>query len=120
MSYKLELSDDAVACFYSGVGAVQEAIHKTAREKGFWDVPRNDSEMLMLIVTELAECCEGIRHGNPLSEHIPKFCATEEELADAIIRILDLGKGRGWRVAQAIIAKMEFNLNRPHKHGKQF
>src|SRR4051812_19887045 len=39
---------------------------------------RNDSEMLMLTVTELAEAVEGLRHGNPASDHIPEFSFAEE------------------------------------------
>ena len=116
----IALTDRNVQAWYEGVGAVQSVIHKTNVAKGFWDEPRNDSEALMLMVTEIAEGCEGLRHGNPPSDHIPKFTAIEEEMADTIIRILDMAEGRQWRVAQALIAKLEFNLTRPHKHGKAF
>ena len=40
--------------------------------------------------------------------------------ADAIIRMMDQAHARGWRVAQAIEAKMKFNATRAHKHGKEF
>jgi hypothetical protein len=33
---------------------------------------------------------------------------------------MDLAHARGWRVAQAIEAKMKFNNDRPYKHGKEF
>lgn len=71
----------------------------------------------MLMVTELGEACEGLRKGNPPSDHIPEFSAVEEEYADVIIRIMDHAAGRGWNVAGAIEAKMAFNAGRPRMHG---
>lgn len=97
-------------------------IHETAREKGFWrdGVDRNDGELLMLVVSELGELLEGLRHGNPRSEHIPEFSCAEEECADVFIRLLDIAYARRWRLADAIRAKMLFNNTRPHLHGKAF
>lgn len=96
--------------------------HHNAKAKGFWEpgVERNDSEMIMLVVTELAEAVEGLRHGNPPDDKVPEFSAAEAEFADAIIRMMDQAHARGWRVAQAIEAKMKFNKGRAHKHGKAF
>lgn len=99
---------------------VSEQMHKTAREKGFWDSDRNDGEMIALMHSELSEALEGIRHGNPKSEHIPEFSAVEEEFADVIIRIMDTAKARGYKVAEAMEAKMKYNAGRPYKHGKKF
>ena len=67
--------------------------------------------------SELSEALEGIRHGNPKSDHVPEFSAAEEEYADVIIRILDHAFARGWKIPQAILAKIAFNSTRPHKHG---
>ena len=96
--------------------------HQNAKDKGFWEpgTERNDSEMIMLVVTELAEAVEGLRHGNPPDDKVPEFSAAEAEFADAIIRMMDQAHARGWRVAQAIEAKMKFNKGRAHKHGKAF
>ena len=41
----------------------------------------------------------------------------EVELADVVIRILDMAEARGWRVAEAMVAKHEFNRSREWKHG---
>ena len=73
--------------------------HHNAKSKGFWEpgVERNDSEMIMLVVTELAEAVEGLRHGNPPDDKVPEFSAAEAEFADAIIRMMDQAHARGWR-----------------------
>jgi hypothetical protein len=41
-------------------------------------------------------------------------------LADCIIRILDYAGHKGFRVAEAMLAKAAFNENRPFKHNKAF
>lgn len=97
-----------------------QRIYKNAVDHGFWDKERNDGEMIALMHSELSEALEALRHGNPLSEHIPEFTAVEEEFADLVIRLLDMCHGRNIRLADAIVAKMKFNANRPHMHGKKF
>lgn len=93
-------------------------VHEIAKDKGWWDVKeRNNGELIALMHSELSEALEGLRHGNGPSEHIPEFNCAEEELADTVIRIADMCAARGWRLGEAIIAKMEFNEGRSHKHG---
>lgn len=82
----------------------------------------NDNNLrgdLMLAVSELAEACEGDRkpHKDP---HCPEFDNREVEVADALVRILQIGHKYGLRVGPAFIAKMGFNLGRPFKHGKEY
>lgn len=95
-------------------------IHLNARDKGFWDNDRNDGEMLALAHSELSECLESLRHGNPVSEKIAPHSNAVEELADCVIRVMDMAYARGWDLAGAILAKHEYNKTRPHKHGKAF
>lgn len=80
---------------------------------------RNDGEILALMHSELSEALEGHRHGNGPSEHIPEFSAIEEELADVVIRVMDYSQRRGFKTADAIIAKMHFNHSRPYRHGNK-
>jgi hypothetical protein len=97
--------------------AWRNAVAKGFREPG---VERNIGEEIALAHTELSELLEGVREGNPPSSKIPEFTKAEAEAADAVIRLMDTCHARGWRLAEAIIAKHEYNLTRSFKHGKKF
>ncbi len=99
---------------------MQNHVHQTAADKGFWDESRSHGEAIALIHSEISEALEALRHGNPFDEKCPAFYNVEVELADTIIRIMDLAAANHWDVAGAIVAKAAFNQTRPHKHGKQF
>lgn len=69
------------------------------------------STQLMLMVSELGECLEGVRKGK-MDDHIPTRKAEEMELADLIIRACDYA-GR-WKLdlGGAVVAKLEYNKSR--------
>ena len=97
-----------------------DAAHQHALAKGF-DVPgveRSFCEIVVLMHTELSEAIEAYRHGNPPDDHIPDFSGIEAEFADVVIRIMNAAAASGYRVAEAIEAKMAYNMTRPFKHGK--
>ena len=96
---------------------LMESIHENAQEKGWWDKPREFGTLIALCHSELSEAIDADRNGNGSSEHIPDFSGVEEELADCIIRIMDIAQFYELELGDAIVAKMKFNTKRPHKHG---
>ena len=117
-----------------------EIIYKNNAEKGFWDSQRNVGEMLMLITSELGEAMEAHRKGKfanwqlfdrELISNLPinsfEFSfqkhikdTFEDEVADAIIRLLDMAGGLKIDLEKHINKKVLFNLTRPKHHGKNY
>lgn len=96
--------------------------YRNADEKGFWKDNPSDGEKIALMHSELSEALETLRDENLFapSEKIPEFTKTEEEFADALIRIIEFGMRRKLRLGRAMIAKMSYNAGRPYKHGRRF
>lgn len=97
-----------------------EDIHGDNVKAGWWTdlatgesivETRNVPEMLMLIVSEVAEAMEGHRK-NLMDDKLPHRPMLEVELADAIIRIMDLCGAKGFDIGGAIEEKRAFNANR--------
>ena len=106
--------------FIESFEALSTEAHNTARENGWWDSYISGAEAIALMLGELSEALEALRNGNGPDKNLPQFIGTEVEPADVIIWIMDLARERGWKVAEALVAKMAFNKTRPHKHGKEF
>lgn len=113
---------EAQAAFIESFNQVLFQAWKNAVNHGFRDprVERNIGEEVALVHTELSELLEGVREGNPASSKIPEFTKAEAEAADVVIRLMDTCCARGWRLAEAIVAKHEYNKTRHYKHGKRF
>lgn len=66
---------------------------------------------ISLIHSEVTEALEGLRK-NLMDDHLPERKMIEVELADAIIRILDLAEFLKLDVGGAIVDKVQYNMNR--------
>jgi len=72
-------------------------IYLQNKKVGWWDDPnRCIYETLQLVSTEIAEATEGERK-TLMDDHLPHRIMGEVELADAMIRLLDLGGRYGWK-----------------------
>lgn len=98
---------------------MQEIVHDIAKQKGWWEGERNDGELIALMHSELSEGLEALRK-DLQSDHITDYKGIEEELADCIIRIMDMAEVRGYNISGAIVQKIKFNTTREYKHGKKF
>lgn len=118
--------------------------HEAAVEKGFYERKRDLPELVMLIVTELSEAVEAERKGARIEAFRQKWACEynidkeewdedtfnnyhkdmrgtiEEEIADAIIRLLDLCGYYGINIDAWVETKMKYNSMRPKKHGKVY
>ena len=102
----------------SGIQRAQDACHSAAVRGGWWSdletgkpKERNKGELLMLIVSEIAEAMEGERK-DLMDDHLPHRRMAEVELADTLIRIFDYAGGHGYDLAGALIEKLEYNARR--------
>lgn len=89
----------------------QAIIHNNAVVKGFWDEQRSIPEMLCLIHSEVSECLEVYRGGHDGT--------IGEELADIVIRVMDMAEGLDIDLEEEIRNKHAYNLTRPRMHGKK-
>jgi NTP pyrophosphatase (non-canonical NTP hydrolase) len=95
------------------------SLHKTAKEKGFWDDNNGIIfylKQLMMVTTEVAEVAEAMRKSQGDR-------AVVRELADVIIRTLDLYAGLvedGYTeesLQENLLDKAKYNSERPNMHG---
>lgn len=94
-----------------------------ARNNKWWKHPitkqrieRNKGELLMLIVSEIAEAMEGERK-DLWDDKLPHRKMVEVELADALERIFDYAGAFGFDIDGAHREKIEFNRTRAdHMH----
>lgn len=118
-------ADDHAACYESDLEMLAEAldngaiaIHAASVRAGWWSDPatgkpikRNVFEMLALIHSEISEALEGHRKGLR-DDKLPQYPMLAVELADTVIRILDLAGAMEIDLGEIVAAKARFNLTR--------
>lgn len=72
---------------------------------------RNVGELLMLVVSEVAEAMEGHRR-DLMDDHLPHRKMFEVEIADALIRIFDMAGGLQLDIGGAVLEKLAYNQQR--------
>lgn len=115
-----QFTPEQIHCQTVALQSFVQIVHNDwAVPKGWWSdiitgLPkqRNVGELIALVHSELSEALEGHRK-NQQDDHLPQFLSIEVELADAMIRIFDMAGGLNLRLAEAFVAKMEYNRNRP-------
>lgn len=105
--------------FVKSVAFYCKEIHELAIANGFWeaqasDVPANVGEKIALIHSEVSEALETLREKNV------DQAALAEELADVVIRVMDLSERFQLDLGLAVLKKHDINKKRPWKHGKAF
>ena len=112
-----QINDDIILRTIShNVNEVTQLCHGLAREAGWWDgVDLNDPQTiatkLCLIHSEVSEAMEGARK-DLMDDHLPHRKMVEVELADAMIRIMDLAGAMGLDLGGAMVEKLQYNTSR--------
>lgn len=99
----------------------QTYIHGYAKSKGWWPLEgRSRGEIYANIFSEIAEAWEFWRDSSKPPVFVDSSGKPDGEaieLADCIIRILDYAEQQGWDMEELIKKKMEYNQERPFRHG---
>ena len=124
------------------INKLAEEVHRNAKNKGFHDNPPSIGESIALIHSEVSEALEADRVDKhcqikgevvvhlaihaPTNEYFKREFkghikdTFEDELADIMIRVMDLAASKGIDLDAHIKAKMRYNSLREHMHGKKY
>lgn len=95
--------------------AVEDLFRKFVNRQTIRDVPVLTK--LLLIASEVSEAMEDARKAPYASDGIPR--GFPEELADILIRVLELSGSLGIDIGDAVMKKIEANTGRQYRHGSK-
>lgn len=108
----------------TNVQTLVEKSHQNSVHHGFWATDSNFGEKIALIHSELSEALEHHRNDKRVDEVWEDYNGKPDgvpiELADAVIRIMDICGFYNIDLAHVIQQKMDYNATRPAKHGRLY
>jgi len=123
------------------INELAKEIHELNKARGFYETEKNIGEMLCLIHSEVSEALECDRNGKSQKnsaysmeevmaevqdQHFKRQFelqvkdSFEDELADIMIRVMDLAAFKKIDLEAHIYAKLRYNSLRPYRHGKKY
>lgn len=136
-----DIANTMLAEVPAGLNKLACAIYERNVEKGFYEKEKNIGEMLCLIHSEVSEALEADRNRSYatltepqrnvlmgwngsddfVKDYKDKVKGTfEEEMADIVIRLLDMCAFKGIDIEFHVKAKMRYNMLREKYHGKKY
>ena len=103
----------------NGLNELRDNAYITALEKGWWEQDKTFGDVLALIHSEVSEVLEAHRKNFVyiMDKHPIVSDEVQEELADIIIRVLDVCGKANVNIGRAVYDKMVKNEKRLYRHG---
>lgn len=111
-------SDNLAKGFYDDEMAIRLHLSKDPTKHQSY-IKSVRAQRLALVTSEISEALEADRK-NLMDDHLPQYYGFDVELADALIRILDLCGANNVDIGKVVRDKLAYNKSRPYRHGKAY